>query len=368
MASRSAARLWVLARLFHPRAWIRRQPAANQINKVLVLHHLLLGDTLMLSPLLAKLREHWPAAQIILACPSALLPLYAAHPYGVQAVGFNPRERQTLTALAEHGPYDLCLVPAENRFTPLARALGAKWVCGFAGDRPGWKNWLLDEARAFPSQPACFGDFAATLVDGPAPLPYRVEDWPWPSGKPFTPPTSRYAVLHLGASSALKFWPAPRWKALADWLATQGITPVWSAGAKETALVDLADPEHRYPSFAGQLDLLQMAHLLRGACLMVCPDTGVTHLARLAGTPTVALFGPGSPEICGAGEYWRNSPFTALVAPIACRDQHNTFRREEAWIQRCSRSLGTGPGQCPQARCMEALSLAQVQTACEQLL
>ena len=53
----------------------------------------------------------------------------------------------------------------ENRYTPLARALGSRVVRGFEGDRPAWKNWLLDEALPFPISPACFGDFAAGLVD-----------------------------------------------------------------------------------------------------------------------------------------------------------------------------------------------------------
>lgn len=367
MSQRTRARLWVAARLLRPSVWLARKPPIS-CQRILVLHHLLLGDTLMLTPLLAKLRQRWPQAELYMSCAPALLPLYASQPFGVQTLAFNPKQASTLKDLARHGPFDLCVVPAENRFVPLARAVGAQWVCGFDADRPGWKNWLLDEAHAFPATPSCFGDFAATLIDGPAPAPYQGQDWPWASSKPFTAPPTPYAVLHLGASSALKFWPAARWQALAEWLNAQGITPVWSAGTKETALVAQVDPTRRYPSYAGQLDLLQMAHLLKQARLMVCPDTGVAHLGRLTDTPTVTLFGPGSPEICGAGDYWRNSPFVALSAAMSCRDQHHTFRRKAIWIQRCSRSLGDGPRQCPQARCMEAISLDQVQAACTKLL
>ncbi|KAF7597917.1 MAG: heptosyltransferase [Candidatus Dactylopiibacterium carminicum] len=365
--SRTAARLWLLPRLL--RALLTpRPPAAAQPTRILVLHHLLLGDTLMLTPLLAKLRTRHPDARICLACPRPFLPLYAARPFGVEALRFDPRDAATLAALQAAGPWDLVLIPAENRYTPLARALGAAHIVGFAGDKPAWKNRLLDEAHPFPQSPATFADFAAGLVDGPPPAPYTPQDWPWAEPAAFQRPAGRYAVLHLGASSPLKFWPAERWRQLAAWLIASGIAPVWSAGAKETALVRAVDSEGRYTSFAGQLDLLQLAHLLRHATLMVCPDTGVTHLARLTGTPTVALFGPGSAVICGAGQYWRYSPFIALSEPIDCRNQHHTFRREADWIQRCGRSHGDGPGQCPHPRCMEALSLASVQQACQQLL
>jgi ADP-heptose:LPS heptosyltransferase len=361
--SRLTARLWLAPRLLRALLGPRRA-ASTPPARILVLHHLLLGDTLMLTPLLAKLRARYPAASIHLSCPPAFLPLYAARPFGVIALAFSPKDPRSLAALAAAGPWDQILIPAENRYTPLARALGAAHVIGFADDRPRWKNRLLDEAHPFPQAPATFADFAATLVDGPAPGAFAPADWPWAEAAAFIRPAGRYAVLHLGASSPLKFWPAERWQALASWLADQGVTPVWSAGARETALVASADPAQRFTSYAGQLDLLQLAQLLRGAALMICPDTGVTHLARITGTPTVALFGPGSPVICGAGDYWRDSPFTALSEPIACRDQHHTFRREAAWIQRCGRGFGSQPGQCPRPRCMEAITLAAVQAAC----
>lgn len=367
MAGRTAARRWVLTRLLAPRVW-RGRGKVETPRKILVLHHLLLGDTLMLTPLLAKLRERYLEAEILLACPRALLPLFAARPFGVQALHFDPRDRHTLAGLAQHGPYDVCLIPAENRYTPLARALQARHVCGFAGDKPGWKNALLDEARPFPDQPACFGDFAADLIDGPPPRRYQPEDWPWAPSRDFQRPSQPYAVLHLGASSPLKYWPASRWQALANWLNAQGITPIWSAGAKETELVRQADAEGRFTSLAGQLDLLQLAHLLREATLLVCPDTGVAHLGRLTGTPTATLFGPGSPEISGAGEYWRDSRFEALSAPISCRDQDVTFRRHAKWIKRCARSYGLGQMQCPAPRCMEMIPLEEVQAACARLL
>ena len=89
------------------------------------------------------------------------------------------------------------------------------------------------------------------------------------------------------------------------------------------------------------------------------------HIAAAMGTPTVALYGPGSARLSGAGRFWRDSPFTALTIPdFACRDQAITMKREVAWIRRCERFPGTGPGQCPSPRCMLALDEAMVWRAC----
>ena len=74
-----------------------------------------------------------------------------------------------------------------------------------------------------------------------------------------------------------------------------------------------AIPARRFASFAGRLDLPQLWRLFANARLLVAPDTGVAHLARVAGAPTVALFGPGSAVVTGAGDFWRNSPYRAVT-------------------------------------------------------
>jgi ADP-heptose:LPS heptosyltransferase len=77
---------------------------------------------------------------------------------------------------------------------------------------------------------------------------------------------------------------------------------VWSAGRGEDAIVRDCAGDTRYRSYdAGALSLPQLWHLVAKASLLVAPDTGVAHLGRIVGAPTVALFGPGSATINGAG-------------------------------------------------------------------
>ncbi len=367
MSSRLPSRLLtaalLLRRLLVPGA--RRRPVAPV--RVLVLHHLLLGDSLMLTPLVAKLRALHPDAQIVLAMPRAIVPLYSGRPYGVTPVVYDPRDAGTIRRMARRWPegFDLALVPGDNRWAWLARALGARWVIAHAGDRPEWKNWMVDEALPYPSAPGAWGDIVAGLVDGPPPPPYRPDDWPAPPARAFERPAGRYAVLHVGASSPLKFWPAPNWHSLAAHLSAQGIEPVWSGGPREEPLVAAIDAEGRHRSYAGALDLAQLWALLAGARLLVSPDTGVAHLGRLVGVPTLTLFGPGSAVICGKGDFWRNSPYlAATIDPFPCRDQTVLFRRDIDWVRRC----GRGTDQCAQARCMLALLPGAVLAQADALL
>ena len=266
--SRFAGRVAVVARACALRRRVREAPRVPQ--RILIAHHLLLGDTLMLTPLVAKLRARHPHADVAMTVPRAIAPLYATRPYGVRALPFEPRA--SLRRLFDEEPFDLALVPGDNRYAWLAAAMRARHIVAFAGESPR-KNWPVDRLVPYDTTPAAWGDLVARLVDGPPPRAYRPSDWAPPSYRPFERPLERYAVLHVGASSPLKRWLPERWRALADALAARGVTPVWSVGPGEEALVGAADPERRFRAYAGTLDLAQLWHLLQRADLLVAPDT-----------------------------------------------------------------------------------------------
>ena len=357
MSARAGNRLRALAGAalgsLRPRLRARpRDPA-----KILVLHELLLGDTLMLAPLLAALRERHPEAEILVTARPEHVALFAGRPWGARALPWSERRRGAHGALIQAKGCDLALLPGEGRHALVARALGAKWIVAFAGARPAWRARLVDEQVDFPASPAALGDLFARLAGGPPVRRYRAGDWPVPPCAPFERPAAPYAVLHVGAGSPLRLWQAERWRALAAALARARLRVVWSAGAGETEIVRGIDPEARHESIAGRLDLAQLWHLLAGAALLITLDTGIAHLAKLVGTRTVALYGPGSSVLFGRGEFWRDAPFTEVtIEDFACRDQRHLFKRELAWVRRCNRSID----ECPRARCMEAIGLDAV--------
>ncbi len=341
----------------------RRRPALP--CRILVAHHLLLGDTVLLSALLAKLRARFPAAKIVLLTPLSMVPLYAGKPYGVEVWPFNPRDMRTVRAMRAQPTFDLALVPGDNRHSWLAAALGAKWIVAHGGERRGYKSWMVDEFVDYPTEPQAMADIFADLIPGPAAAPFRIADWPTPSCRSFDRPVAPYAVLHVGASTPLKRWNPERWRQLAEWLASRGYGVVWSGGKNEGSIVAEIDPDRRYRSYAEQLDLAQLWQLFAGASILVSPDTGVSHLARLVGTPTVTLFGPGSATLFGRGRFWQDSPrVDVTIEDFPCRDQQEQFSRVVPWVRRCGRSIS----ECPAARCMQAIAPDVVIDAVERLL
>lgn len=342
---------------------LSRRGAQREPRRVLVAHNLLLGDTLMLTPLLAKLRREMPAAEVTLLASPAAVPLYERRPYGVRALAFRPADSSTTRALLAEGPFDLGFVIGDNRYAWLAAAMGAARLVGHGGGK-GRGDWLIDEKRAYDPRPAAWGDLVAGLVDGTPPPPYARGDWEAPAAAPFEPLQRPYAVLHVGGSTPLKNWPPERWGALARSLEAAGLAIAWSAGPGEESLVAAADPEGRHRSHAGRLGLAQMWHLVAGARLLVSPDTGVAHLGRIVWTPTIALFGPGSPVLAGRGDFWRDTPWQAVGRdPFPCRDQRLLFGREIDWVRRCGRTVE----QCAQPRCMQAIEVDEALAAARAL-
>ena len=296
MASRALARLRALAQAASESLAQRASARPGHPERILVLHELLLGDTLMLAPLLAQLRARHADATIFVAARREALPLFSAAPYGVVALPYSERDSNALDALALARGCDLALVPGDNRYAIVARALGARWVVALHDSRRR-KNRFVDERVAWPDAPTDLADIFASLA-GPAQREtYRVGDWPAPAAAPFDAPETPYVLLHVGASTPLKHWPAERWAQLAERLEEDGLRVVFSAGAKESRVIEAIDPARRYRSYAGTLDLAQLwslvahadAEALRldaSACVGELRSCVVVHVVEIDRHPT----------------------------------------------------------------------------------
>lgn len=110
----------------------------------------------------------------------------------------------------------------------------------------------------------------------------------------------RFVVFHTGARKLLRRWSLQSWADLAVYLHSEyGCAIVFAGGAEDVA--DIKRIQGKIPfqtySFADEGSLLDYAALVAKAMLMVGNESGPMHIAAATGTPTLALFGPGQPEI-----------------------------------------------------------------------
>ncbi len=125
---------------------------------------------------------------------------------------------------------------------------------------------------------------------------------PTPDALPPGADTTGATVMHPGAASGARRWPAERFARVAAEEARAGRRVVITGSAGERALaLDVAARAGLLGDavLAGRTDLLQLASVVARAGRVVCGDTGVAHLATAFETPSVLLFGPTSPQRWG---------------------------------------------------------------------
>jgi ADP-heptose:LPS heptosyltransferase len=110
-------------------------------------------------------------------------------------------------------------------------------------------------------------------------------------------------IVHPGAKSPARRWPAVRFAAVARRLRTTGhrVLITGSAGERDLCL-RVARLAGLDPGAAVHTGLAELAALVARARLVVSGDTGIAHLATAYRTPSVTLFGPMSPARWGPPE------------------------------------------------------------------
>jgi ADP-heptose:LPS heptosyltransferase len=278
-----------------------------------------LGDLLCSAPALRRLRVARPDLQVTLITWPEMAPLvdrFAADvdellPFpgaeGIPERAPDPGGWGSFVAVAADRRFDLALQvygdrPAANRVTA---ALGARLVGGFAPT--GWEPppasaslhlrypVHLHEAERHLRLFEHLG-----LPPGPPPVmhfPLTAEDETAHAGTlaahGLTP--GRYVVLHAGASSPTRRWPAERYAAVGDALAADGWDVVLTGVAGEREISAAVGDRMRAPTtdLTGRTGLGGLAALLRDSALLIGNDTGSAHLGAAVGARTVTVFLPG---------------------------------------------------------------------------
>jgi ADP-heptose:LPS heptosyltransferase len=111
----------------------------------------------------------------------------------------------------------------------------------------------------------------------------------WPRG---------YACLHPGANDPSRTWPVDRFALVADALCDLGMPIILTGNAGERDLTRrvAGAMKNRPVDLAGRTSLGALAVLLSNARLLVCNDTGVSHVADALRVPSVVIFTNSDPD------------------------------------------------------------------------
>jgi ADP-heptose:LPS heptosyltransferase len=157
---------------------------------------------------------------------------------------------------------------------------------------------------------------------------------------------ARRVLIHPGAGSRKKRWPAHRFFEVASRLEAEGFSPRFLLGPAETDCADLVRQENR-PLIVTE-DALSLLDCLQKAGALVGNDSGISHLAAFIGLPTVAVFGPSDPV--------RWAPKGPAAAAVF------------AGGLECTPCFENPSNDCRRRRCFENISAAAVIDAFYQIL
>ncbi|MCX7869007.1 MAG: glycosyltransferase family 9 protein [Terrimicrobiaceae bacterium] len=109
-------------------------------------------------------------------------------------------------------------------------------------------------------------------------------------------PEGADVVIHPGSGSAAKTWPLENWMRVFDGLRRRGLRVAVCGGeAEEPARA--AFEQAFQPPMLWNLPLEILAACLRKTRVFLGHDSGISHLACAAGTPSLLLFGPTDPRV-----------------------------------------------------------------------
>jgi ADP-heptose:LPS heptosyltransferase len=127
-----------------------------------------------------------------------------------------------------------------------------------------------------------------------------------------------FICIHPGARWPSRRWSAEGFAAVGDRLSRQGLQVVLTGSAEERDLTGAVSAQMREPNInaAGKTSLGALAVLLQRAKLLVCNDTGISHMAAALKVPSVVLCLGSDPERWAPLDRQRHR---VVSTPIDCR-------------------------------------------------
>ncbi|NQT46806.1 MAG: lipopolysaccharide heptosyltransferase II [Candidatus Omnitrophica bacterium] len=162
-------------------------------------------------------------------------------------------------------------------------------------------------------------------------------------------PDEKFVVLNPGGNWDLKRWPKENFASVADGLIKKlGYKVIITGAAKDLSLANsiVSLCENKPIILCGVTTLKQVGAVMKKASLVISGDSGPMHISAAIGTPTIAIFGPTSPDITGPRG---KGPLRLLRGKIECEVPCYNLT-------------------CTDNRCMSAIKPADVLIAAEELL
>jgi heptosyltransferase-2 len=300
-------------------------------RKVVLVQTAFIGDVVFVSPLVHAIKQTFPQSSVSLLVRPSSAEVAQCIPGVDRVLTFDKRGEESgplgtwrAAQRIRREKYDLLVSPHRS-----ARTAALAWLSGVPL-RVGYKNGLGRMAYhiAVPGNPrevcSLTQDFELLKKIGIEPAGTRLRlkgpEGQWPYIEEFFSRhqltlKSKLVALCIGAFWPTKRWPHVYFASLGESLKERGYEPLLFGGPNELVIATKIEEALKVPliSCVGNT-LAESAALLQRCQMSVGGDSGLTHMSRALGVPTVLIYGPTDPRMHTFGEKTK-----VLTAKVKCR-------------------------------------------------
>lgn len=281
---------------------------SRKIRKILVRSVNWIGDAVMTTPAMARIRNAFPEAEIVVVANPLVAQLFLHHPSCDRVITFDKKSQHR----GATGFLRFCHALRRERFdlaVLLQNAIEAALMATFAmiprraGYKTDGRGLLLN--YGVPAVDSKHGlhhvDYYLQMLESiglkegcDSPQLFVTADEQQDAAQLL--PGDHWLAVNPGAAyGSAKRWIPERFAAVADRLAeTHGLQVVLTGGSAEQAIgSDIEKNMRCHPvNLIGKTNVRQLMAVLDRCRLMVTNDSGPMHVAAALGVPIVAIFGP----------------------------------------------------------------------------
>jgi len=289
---------------------------------ILVIATRLIGDVLLITPLLHSLRKAYPKAKIdVLGFQNKCAMLTGNSDINnVIEIAQRPTKSQSWQLFKKiFNRYELAISTLSGDKPHIYAWFASKYRIGVVDDcshktllkRLSCKQWvLLDNVNTHTIlQNLKLAQCLNIAVFPEIHLPQ--------TNSKLKIPFQKYAVVHPYPMWNYKQWTDNNWKELIKYLLEKDLKVLISGSPESQERKNCEQlaghfPHNQVQSLAGKSQIPQLSGVLKKATCYIGPDTSITHMAAASGCPTIALYGPSNCEKWGP---WP-AHFTELKNPF----------------------------------------------------
>jgi heptosyltransferase-2 len=323
------------------------------MKKIVVIQTAFLGDLLLSIPLFKQIKNIWPDSEVTLVCKKGLGEIFLRLKLCEKVVEVDKKDSENYQKdiqTLSNEDYDLLLCPHQSsRSAILAKKIKAKTKVGFKEfwnflifNKRVQRNMLFPDALRQLSLLTFFSDAVKKDLDtylAQRPDKIQLDDLLHRYKIPDTqsmgikrrilshPDTQKVMqkfriIPHAVFISPGSVWNTKKWtkegfRELATKIALlKPVVLIGSADERELC-TEIAQGLQNVTNLAGQTTLFELLALLTYASVLISNDSGSMHMASVAETPAVAIFGP---TVLDLGyQPWNNMSLVVENKTLDCR-------------------------------------------------